>query len=376
MKILLTGAHFTPAIAVIEELKKYPNTKIVYMGRGTTMEGDSSKSVESQILPPLGVKFIPIIAGRLQRSFTIHTIPSLLKIPVGILQSLYFILTERPDVILSFGGYVAVPVILVGWLFSIPIIIHEQTLVSGLASKISSYFADKIALSFKDDHLLKDNEIVTGNPIRKQVLEPQKKLSTEYQELFETAKNQKLPVVLFMGGNQGSHVINKVVGQIIDRLTKKACVIHITGDNKFGDYEKLLQIGNYGGKYLAQKWIGDEYGSILKRVDLVVSRAGINTLTELSYFKKPALVIPIPYLYQDEQNVNAKFFEELGIVKVLPQPKLSADTLLKEINNMLGDLDSLSQKAKDSKGVLILNAAKRLALETVLLGSLDNEKKA
>ena len=90
MKILLTGSHFTPAQAVIEELKKDPAVSMVYFGRKHTLEGDKSTSIESQILPKLGVKFIPIIAGRLQRSFSPHTIFSLLKIPVGFIQSFYF----------------------------------------------------------------------------------------------------------------------------------------------------------------------------------------------------------------------------------------------------------------------------------------------
>src|SRR3990167_5082544 len=159
MKILVTGAHFTTAVAVIEELKNLPagrqeqkDIDIVYVGRKTTREGDSSHSVESQVLPQLGVKFISIITGRLQRAFTIYTFSSLLKIPIGFLQSFFILLKEKPDVILSFGGYVAVPLVIAGWLLSIPIIIHEQTLVSGLANTISSFFADKVAVSFENDN--------------------------------------------------------------------------------------------------------------------------------------------------------------------------------------------------------------------------------
>ena len=178
MKILLTGAHFTPAAAVVDKLKKYPNTKIVYVGRKTTLEGDSSISQESQILPRMGVKFIPIITGRLQREFSFYTIPSLLKIPVGLVQSLYIILSERPKVVLSFGGYVAVPIVAISWLFSIPIIIHEQTSVSGLANKISAFFADKIALSFNQAKL-GEKSIFVGNPLRKEITNPVKKIPSE-----------------------------------------------------------------------------------------------------------------------------------------------------------------------------------------------------
>src|SRR5579859_3068522 len=106
MKVLLTGSHFTPALAVIEQLRTMePNIELVYIGRKSTREGDSSPSAESQIIPKLGVKFRTIIAGRLQRSFTRYTIPALLKIPLGMIDGFRIVLQEQPDVIVSFGGY-------------------------------------------------------------------------------------------------------------------------------------------------------------------------------------------------------------------------------------------------------------------------------
>ena len=353
-KILITGAHFTPAVAIIEELKKHKGVDIVYIGRNTTREGDSSPSVESQVLPKLGVKFIPIIAGRLQKGFSAYTIPSLLKIPIGFLQALYFVLKEKPNIILSFGGYVAVPTVAVGWLLSIPIIIHEQTLVFGLASQISSFFADKIVLSFNDDSRINEKTIVTGNPLRLMITQTQKRVK----------KNQK-PTILITGGNQGSHTINENVEKCLDKLTKLAAIIHISGDNKFKDFERLEKLQNED--YTVRKWIGEEYGRVLSKVDLVVSRAGINTLSELAYLGIPALVIPIPYLYKDEQNKNARFFEDLGLVKTLPQSKLSPKSLLLNLRVMLKDLDNLKKSAKEAKKVINIDAAKKVALETLLL---------
>lgn len=373
MKILVSGAHFTPAVAVIEELKKFGNVEIVYVGRKTSLEGDKSQSMESTVLPLLRVRFIPIITGRLQRSFTLYTIPSLFKIPIGLIQAFYIVLSEKPDVVLSFGGYVAVPTIITGWLFSIPILIHEQTLVSGLANRISSFFADKIALSFKRENLDGKQFVLTGNPLRSQIFNPQKNLAAEYAKLFATANKEKLAVVLITGGNQGSHVINQVVEDCLAKLTKIACVIHVTGENKFGDFERLEV--KQSDRYLVKKWIGSEWGAILSKVDLVISRAGINTLTELAYLGKPAIVIPIPYLYQDEQNKNAKFFERMGLVKILPQFKLSGETLLKNVSLLLNDLKHLKDRAKSAKSVVIPDAAKRLALETILLAKHDEKSK-
>lgn len=369
MKILISGAHFTPAIAVIEELKKTKGVNIIYVGRKNTIEGDSTPSQESKIIPTLGVKFIPITTGRFQRSFTIYTIPSLLKIPIGFIQALWIILSEKPDVVLSFGGYVAIPLVVVGWLFSIPILVHEQTLVSGLANKISSFLADKIALSF--DKNVKDKRVVlTGNPIRDTVINPKKNLDLEYRKFFENSIKKKLPTILVMGGNQGSHVINEALYQCFNKLIKVALVLHVTGDNKFQDFEKFKNREN--DHYLVKKWIGEEYGTILSKVDLVVSRAGANTLTELAFVAKPALVIPIPYLYQDEQNKNAKYFENLNLVKILSQHDLSGESLFENIKSMLAKLSMYKNRAKEAKQLISPDAAKRIALETLL--SLNRSK--
>ena len=373
MKILITGTHFTPAVAVIEELKKYKDVRIVYVGRKSTLEGDNTQSQESRVLPALGVKFISIISGRLQREFSIYTISSLLKIPVGFIQAFCILLTEKPAVVLSFGGYVSMPVVFVGWLFSIPIIIHEQTLVYGLANRIGSFFADKIALSFPSEKI-NAKSIFTGNPIRNEVINVR---PTHHQGIN----------ILITGGNQGSHVINLAVEESLDQLTKIASIIHVTGDNKYRDFERLKKIKKskgLGGKYILGKWIGDGWGSILRKVDLVISRAGINTLSELSFLGIPALVIPIPYLYkrslktkffkqafklvyQDEQNKNAEYFQKLGLVQILPQSALSAKALLKNVKMMLDELNNLNIKAKNAKKVIVPDAAKRLALETILL---------
>ncbi len=356
MKVMITGTHFTPAVAAVEELKKNYLATIVYVGRQTTLEGDSSLSVESQVLPNLGVKFIPIITGRLQRKFSRYTIFSLLKIPIGLLQSFYIILSEKPDVILSFGGYVSVPVVLAGWLFSIPIIVHQQTLVSGLANQISNLFADKIALSFPLRKVSK-KIILTGNPLREEIINSR---PTNHQGIN----------ILITGGNQGSHVINLAVEQSLDELTAVASIIHVTGDNKFKDFERLsttAESKNLGDRYIVRKWIGRGWVSILKKTDLVVSRAGINTLSELAYLGIPALVIPIPYLYQDEQNKNASFFANLGLVKILPQKELSGRILIDYIRTCLNDLESFKKRAKAARKTIIPDAAKRLALETMLL---------
>src|SRR5258708_5429670 len=259
MKVLITGAHFTPAQAVIEELQKFPEVKLIYVGRKTTREGDTTSSVESQVLPKLGVKFVPITTGRLRRVLDIWTVISLLKIPVGFIQAPFILMKESPDVIVSFGGYVGVPLVIWGWFFSIPIIVHEQTLVSGLANTISNIFATKIAVSFDKDYSFKREKIIlTGNPMRKELLEGSKNIPADIKKAIQSAKSEKLPLIYITGGNQGSHTINTSVADVLEELTKKAVVIHQTGDSEFKDFESLSEkkkdLKN-PDRYLVKKWV-------------------------------------------------------------------------------------------------------------------------
>ncbi len=376
MKILVTGAHFTPAQAVIEELQKFPGLKIVYVGRKTTIEGDKTPSVESQVLPKLGVKFIPITTGRLRRFLSFATLTSLLKIPVGFIQAPFILLSEKPDLSLSFGGYVGLPLVIWSWLLSIPVIAHEQTLVSGLANSISNLFAKKIAVSFDKDYGFdKSKVILTGNPLRKELLETKSKPSKEVSELFKIAKKEKAKVILITGGNQGSHAINLAVSENLEELTDLAFIIHQTGDSKFKDFENLLQQKNTlknPQKYLVKKWIDvEDLAGIFRNVDLVISRAGANTLTELAYFGIPAILVPIPFLYKDEQRVNAKFFKEKGLCEVIEQKDLNGKKLAAQIREMFNLYKKHKTIAKKARQLVIPDAGKRLA-QLVLVSAHKN----
>ncbi len=371
MKVLITGTHFTPAQALIEVLKE-KRFVLVYIGRKNTMEGDWVSSIESKILPKYGVKFLPLFAGRLQMVFNIYSVVSLLKFPVGFVQSFIYVLREKPDVTVSFGGYVGFPVVFSSWLLSVPVLVHEQTLVSGLSNKLSSFFADKIAVSFKNHDFLKNPKaFFSGNPVRKEVLQNSKP-TKEFKDFLENAKKHKRLVVLVTGGNQGSHLINETVFELLPSLIKKYSIIHQTGDSKFKDFEKL-KVAMEGLEerefYLPKKWIdAPEWSYSLRNVDLIISRAGINTLFEIAYLKKPAIVIPHPFVFQDEQTKNAQYFSKYGFIEILYQKELTPKKLMESIDKKL-------KKAPvkiPNLDLGVFNAAKTLALALMLL-SKENE---
>lgn len=368
MKIVITGAHFTPAQAVIEKLLEIPDTKIVYLGRKYARDDDKAGSAESEVLPKLGVKFIPIIAGKLNRFLSVQTIISFLATPIGFIQSFYHLLKEKPDLIVSFGGFTGLPVVVSGWLLSVPSIIHEQGLKMGLANYLSGFFADSIAVSFKDfktpAFIDEKKIVVTGNPIRREILDKNPVAKKEIRSFIEKAGKNKKPLILITAGSQGSHKINLLAEDKYSELTKIASVIHQTGQSKYDDYSNLKK--KESEDYLVEKWIDvGTLSFILNNSDLVICRGGINTLIELSIKSIPAMIIPIPV--GSEQINNARYFAKLGLGEIIPDAKLTPENFIEKIKEMLGKTTSLKKAAGNTKDSVILGAEKRLVLEILLL---------
>lgn len=359
-KIVITGGHLTPALAVIQELKKRGGWEVYFIGRKYATEGSKVVSAESKIISDMGVKFFPLFTGRLQRRFTRYTIPSLFRIPLGFFQSFWLLFKIRPDVLCSFGGYVSVPVVVVGWLLRVPIITHEQTVIYGLASKINAVFANKIAVSFprSSDFFPKNKTVFTGNPIREEIL------SHKNQERLDLAENKK-PIIYITGGNQGSQVINKAVVKVLPDILEKFRVIHQAGENNYDEiYRETKDLPQFGKEYLLYPYLSPkEVGWVFDKANLVVSRSGANITTELAALGKPSLLIPIPWTYQDEQTKNAQMLVEAGTAEILPQSSLSGEKLLLRIKEMFGEMDIYEKNAPNSKTLVKLDSASKIVDE-------------
>ena len=220
MKVVLCGGHLTPALAVIEGLEKNKNLKLIFFGRKYATEGNKTLSAEFSTVTKKNIKFYEITAGRLQRKFTRFTIISLLKTPIGFLQSFIFLLHVRPNIIVSFGGYLSLPVVFGGWLLGIRSITHEQATVPGIASKLNSLFVDKTYLTWTESQSFFDIEKseVIGNLTRKSLFNSS--ISDKIKKFINSPKN----IIFIMGGNQGSHFINQL---IFKSLPKPFCSLHL-----------------------------------------------------------------------------------------------------------------------------------------------------
>ncbi|MCH7541637.1 UDP-N-acetylglucosamine--N-acetylmuramyl-(pentapeptide) pyrophosphoryl-undecaprenol N-acetylglucosamine transferase [Patescibacteria group bacterium] len=363
MKIVISGGHLTPALAVISELKKRNLNDIFFIGRAKATEGETTPSAESTIIPNLGIKFYAIPVGRLQRRFTRYTIPSLLKSPIGVGNSMLILSQERPDLVISFGSYVALPVIIAAWVLGIPSITHEQTVMGGLANKIIARLAKRIALSWPDSLELfpKSKSVVTGIPIRAEILDAEKKRTSR-------------PLVFITGGNQGAHSINETILEIIEPLLEKYEVVHQTGGSEtFRDYEMLMaKVSQLPRKlqsrYQAFKWLNSkDLADVYARTSLVVGRSGANTVSEVAALGLPALFIPLPWSGANEQEKNALMLQNLGGALVLTQERLTPKRLLAAINSMIINLNKYKMNSKAAKKMINPEAAKLFVDEAIKL---------
>ncbi|MDQ3239656.1 MAG: UDP-N-acetylglucosamine--N-acetylmuramyl-(pentapeptide) pyrophosphoryl-undecaprenol N-acetylglucosamine transferase [bacterium] len=338
MKVIIIGGHVTPALATIDALKKVDSTTSFYFfGRKSTREGDNAISAEYELIKSLNIPFVSITTGRLQRVFTRYTILSLLKIPIGLFQSFNNLLKIKPDVIVSFGGYLAVPVVVAGWLLRIPVVVHEQTLIPGLANKISARFASIIALSFEETRkfYIRYNTVVLGNPIRKEIF--------QQNNIFKIV-NKNRPVIFVTGGNQGAHGINMFVFENINNLLEHFIIIHQTGNSTtINDYARSVEIAKSlkdGSSYYVYPYIGpEEIGDVFASCDLVLGRSGVNTMCEIIALSKKAILVPVPN--HREQTYNAQYFSKLGFGSMIVQEELTPGLFISMANQLLSKpLDS------------------------------------
>lgn len=342
--MVLTGGHAaTPAIAVIEKInrRKSRKTELFWIGSREAIPGTNLETIEYKILPEMGVKFCEINAGKIQTKFTRHTIPLILKIPVGFIQSLFLLLKIRPKLVLSFGGYASFPVVFWAYFLRIPVILHEQTVAAGRSSIFSEAFAKKIVLARKESlrFFPRNKSIVVGNPVMADILKVAPK---------EKPGNPKL--ILVMGGSRGSQFINESIISVTDVLLQKFRIVHITGQN---EYEKVSGYRNSlstpkAAKYRILPFVDPrEMSGLYESADIVVSRSGASTVSEIMAVKRPAILIPLPRTFMGEQVKNAKYAENFGVAQVLEEQDVTDNSLLTMIDRISDSWEDIVKKVED-----------------------------
>jgi len=347
MKIIFTGGgtagHIYPIIAVAREIKKnHPEETFEFF-----YIGPKDKFIYS-LLSQEGIKIKTILAGKIRRYFSFQNILDILKLPVGIVQAFYHIFVISPDLIFSKGGYGSIPAVIAGWILWVPIFLHESDVYPGLANRIAGKFALEIFTAFPAERVGRfpiGKMISVGNPLRKELFEGNEKKA---KEIFNLAG--KKPVILILGGSQGSQRINDVLLLILEDLLKDFEIIHQTGEDNFKNVkaEADVVIGEESKKYYhpAPFLNESELPNAFSAADLIISRAGAGSIFEIAALGKPSILVPLPGAAQNHQLKNAYAYAENGVAIVIEESNFTPRFLLEKLKYLFSKPAKLREMAK------------------------------
>ncbi|MBQ2924732.1 MAG: undecaprenyldiphospho-muramoylpentapeptide beta-N-acetylglucosaminyltransferase [Anaerotignum sp.] len=317
-KILLTGGgtagHVTPNLALLPYLKA-EGYEIVYIG--------SEKGIERTLIEAEGIPYYGISTGKLRRYLSKENVKDMFRVVKGIAEAKKLIKKLKPDLVFSKGGFVAVPVVLGAKSNNVPVIIHESDITPGLANKIAMPSARVVCSTFPEtlQYVPKGKGVHTGTPIRKELFEGDRQ-----KGLAACKFSGEKPVLLMMGGSLGAVKLNNCLREILPELTKTFDVIHLCGKGNL-DAHLREQEG-----YMQFEYVSDGLNDLFAAADLIVSRAGSNSISEFLALKKPHLLIPLSAkASRGDQILNAASFEKQGFARVLDEDEMTAESMKKEI---------------------------------------------
>lgn len=335
-KIIMTGGgtagHVTPNLALVPKLKGN-NFEIKYIG--------SQDGIEKNIVEKNNIPYYGISSGKLRRYFDLKNFTDPFKVLKGVFDASRILSKEKPDVIFSKGGFVAVPVVIAAHLKKIPIVAHESDMTPGLANKLSAPFCDKLCVTFRESlKYIKDNKgILTGSPIREEILKGDK---TKGKKICRFKDDHE--ILFIMGGSIGSKVINDLIRNNIDLLLKEFNIIHICGK---GNLDSNL-INKSGYKQF--EYINEELPHLMACADYIISRAGANSIFEFLTLKKPTLLIPLSKkASRGDQILNAKSFKNEGYSLMIEEEELNDKSFLSKINELKQEKNRLVKNMENSK---------------------------
>ena len=317
-KIILTGGgtagHVTPNLALIPSLREL-GYEIRYIG---SYEGIEKKLIENAQIPYDGIS-----SGILRRYFDLKNFSDPFRVIKGYGEARKLLKKYKPDVVFSKGGFVAVPVVLAARHYGIPAIIHESDMTPGLANKLCIPSAKKVCCNFPEtlQYLPKEKAVLTGSPIRAELLKGDRLSGLQYAHLAADK-----PVILVIGGSLGSVTVNTAVRNLLPRLLPDYQVVHICGKAHLD--ESLINVKGY----VQYEYVDAPLKHLFAAADLVLSRAGANSICEILALRKPNVLIPLSAAAsRGDQILNANSFARQGFSTVLEEESLTDDSLYQAI---------------------------------------------
>lgn len=352
-----TGGHTSAGLAVAAALRQRGCRDIHWIG--------SRAGIEGRRVPEAGLPFHSIPVGKLRRYWDWQNVPDLAwRAPSGIASSWRLLRALRPSLLFATGGFVALPPAIAARALSIPIVVHEQTAVPGLANRIIGRFARRIAISFPSsgNEFSAERTVVTGNPLR-----PELSGGSRAAACQRFGLDPALAIVYVTGGAQGSHKINRTVGEVLPALLHHCQVIHQCGDNlETADRSWLERRAGaltdpLRRRYALVPHLGAELRDVYAAAELVIGRSGAGTVNECMHLGKPAIYIPLPGASGDEQTANARLVESAGGAILLPQISLTSAGLVDLVTRLLGDRAALAAMGERARMLAVPDAADRIA---------------
>ena len=350
-----TGGHTSPGLAVASILRER-HIPCAWIG--------SRDGVEARRAPAQAIPYYAIPTGKLRRYWAWQNVADLtLNVPAGVLVARRLLGRLRPRVVFGTGGFVALPVVLAAASRQLPIVVHEQTSVPGLANRIAARLARRVAVTFDGGSRAFGRDVVrTGNPLR-----PELRHGSRADATARFGFDPALPLVYVTGGAQGAHRVNRAVGAALSFLLPHAQVIHQCGDNPTtGDLRWLRERRDelpdaLQRRYHIVPYVDEELAGIYATAALVIGRAGAGTVNECCQLGLAALYVPLPGASGDEQMQNARLVERAGGAAVLPQPELTPETLGARTLALLREPARLKEMGERAQSLAVPDAAERLA---------------
>ena len=327
-----TAGHVTPNLALVPYLKE-AGYDIYYIGSYT--------GIEKKMVENAGITYYGISSGKLRRYHDWKTFTDPFRVIKGFSEANQLLKHLKPDVVFSKGGFVSVPVVMAAGRQHIPAIIHESDMTPGLANKLAIPFASKVCCNFPEtmDYLPDGKAVHTGSPIRQELFSGNKEAGLSFCG-FTSDK----PVMLIMGGSIGSRFINNAVWDSLDTLLEKFQIVHLVGK---GNINNDL-IGKPG--YQQYEFISEQLNDIFAMTDLMISRAGANSISEILALKIPNILIPLSAkASRGDQILNAESYEKQGFSTVLQEEELTGELLVNSVEDVYKRREEIRKRMEESK---------------------------
>lgn len=362
MKVVIaaagTGGHINPGIAIANKImEKEPDSKIIFIG--------TPRGLENDLVPRAGYDLKTIDAYGINRKINLDNIKRLYKTTKSVGEAKKILKEFKPDVVIGTGGYICVSVGIAANRLKIPIVLHESNAFPGVAIKLLSKKAKAVLLGFEDakTRLPKaKNVVVTGTPTKIK----SSKLTDEEKANLRSAlmlKNE-LPLVLVFGGSQGARSINNaIIGIIENKLNKNYQIIWAAGKGNFENIKKQLAEKNMDIDNIENAKIMPyiyNMQEVMETSDLVVSRSGAMTITEISNLAKPAIFIPFPFATENHQEYNARVLEKVGAAKIILDKNLNYKNLNDTIELMVENKEQLKEMGKKAGKIANTNVEENI----------------